>query len=252
MICEARFGNARAYLPVLLLIGLMEAFINDDSSGRNSRFAVVGFGSTDVAVLVSVSYFLAGMVEIIIIIVLGFTSVFDYLRSSDRIRSVFVFNKRGRRWSGYQMCVKLEEAVGAQNWLDMVTLYCRKFASEHREFAIKMNRLHGEIIKACQDRIAFVRELKSVASVTVTANTAMFLKEMMDKEASVSCVHGAALPRAIGEDLRLAREINALCAGLTAVMEERDSFVDELGLLVDRFVPEEMAEFLKESQEKDT
>nr|GEU30097.1 hypothetical protein [Tanacetum cinerariifolium] len=57
---------------------------------------------------------------------------------------------------------------------------------------------------------------------------------------------------AIGEDLSLAREINALCIGLTIVMEKRDSFVDELDLLVDRFMPEKMVEFTKESQEKDT
>nr|GEU29833.1 hypothetical protein [Tanacetum cinerariifolium] len=57
---------------------------------------------------------------------------------------------------------------------------------------------------------------------------------------------------AIGEDLSLAREINALCVGLTIVIEERDNFVDELDLLVVRFVSEKMAEFMKESQEKDT
>ncbi|GKA58274.1 hypothetical protein Tco_0757462 [Tanacetum coccineum] len=58
--------------------------------------------------------------------------------------------------------------------------------------------------------------------------------------------------RAVSEDLRLAREINALCTGLTAVIKERENFVDELDVLVDRFVPEKMAEFMKESQGKDT
>ncbi|GKC75643.1 hypothetical protein Tco_1126417 [Tanacetum coccineum] len=82
------------------------------------------------------------------------------------------------------MCVELEEVVGAQNWLDMVPLYCRKFMSEHREFAIKMNRLCGEMIEACQYGIAFVRELESVAGVIVMAKNALFLKEMVDKEGS--------------------------------------------------------------------
>ncbi|GKG37670.1 hypothetical protein Tco_0456893, partial [Tanacetum coccineum] len=82
------------------------------------------------------------------------------------------------------MCMKLEEAVGVWNWLDMVALYCQKLASEHQEFAVKMSRLRGEMIEACQDRIAFIRELESVAGVTVTAKTAVFLKEMMDKEGS--------------------------------------------------------------------
>ncbi|GKB14562.1 hypothetical protein Tco_0848485 [Tanacetum coccineum] len=77
-----------------------------------------------------------------------------------------------------------EEVVGAQNWLDMVPLYCRKFMSEHREFAIKMNRLCGEMIEACQYGIAFVRELESVAGVIVMAKNALFLKEMVDKEGS--------------------------------------------------------------------
>ncbi|GJV58908.1 hypothetical protein Tco_1465008 [Tanacetum coccineum] len=58
------------------------------------------------------------------------------------------------------MCVELEMAVGARNWLV------------------------GEMNEACQDRIAFLRELESVAGVTVTAKTAVFLKEMMDKEGS--------------------------------------------------------------------
>ncbi|GJT02057.1 hypothetical protein Tco_0048666 [Tanacetum coccineum] len=82
------------------------------------------------------------------------------------------------------ICAKLEEAVGAQNWLDMVPLYCRKFMSGYREFAIKMNRLRGEMIEACQYGIAFVWELESVAGVIVTAKNALFLKEMMDKEGS--------------------------------------------------------------------
>ncbi|GJT20629.1 hypothetical protein Tco_0890566 [Tanacetum coccineum] len=58
--------------------------------------------------------------------------------------------------------------------------------------------------------------------------------------------------RAVSEDVRLAREINALCAGLTAVIKERKNFVDELDVLVDRFVPEKMDVFMKESQGKDT
>ncbi|GJR77287.1 hypothetical protein Tco_0089652 [Tanacetum coccineum] len=52
------------------------------------------------------------------------------------------------------------------------------------EFAIRMNRLVGEMNEACQDRIAFVRELESVVGSTVTAKTVVFLKEMIDKEGS--------------------------------------------------------------------
>ncbi|GJY61808.1 hypothetical protein Tco_0462465, partial [Tanacetum coccineum] len=41
--------------------------------------------------------------------------------------------------------------------------------------------------------------------------------------------------RAISEDIRLEREINRLCVGLTAVIEEIEHLVDELDVLVDRF-----------------
>nr|GEU86491.1 hypothetical protein [Tanacetum cinerariifolium] len=41
-----------------------------------------------------------------------------------------------------------------------------------------------EMIEACQDMIAFVRELESIAGVIVMAKTVMFFKEMMDKEGS--------------------------------------------------------------------
>ncbi|GJU92566.1 hypothetical protein Tco_1317322 [Tanacetum coccineum] len=80
------------------------------------------------------------------------------------------------------MCAKLEEAVGVRNWLDIVFLYCQKFLAEHRDFSIKVNRLVGQMNEACQDRIAFVQELESVAGVAVIAKTVVFLTEMMDKE----------------------------------------------------------------------
>ncbi|GJW14104.1 hypothetical protein Tco_0018237 [Tanacetum coccineum] len=40
--------------------------------------------------------------------------------------------------------------------------------------------------------------------------------------------------REISEDLRLAREINALCARATVIVDERESFVDELDMLAGR------------------
>ncbi|GJZ50892.1 hypothetical protein Tco_0605407 [Tanacetum coccineum] len=57
--------------------------------------------------------------------------------------------------------------------------------------------------------------------------------------------------RAVVEDSSLASEINGLYAGLTARIEEREYFIDELDSVSDVFVPEKMAEFLKETQEKD-
>ncbi|GJZ10464.1 hypothetical protein Tco_0545223 [Tanacetum coccineum] len=52
-------------------------------------------------------------------------------------------------------------------------------------------------------------------------------------------------------NLRLAGEINALCAGLTAVIDERENFFDELNVLVGRSVPDKMAEFMRGVQDKD-
>ncbi|GKC97485.1 hypothetical protein Tco_1167760 [Tanacetum coccineum] len=40
--------------------------------------------------------------------------------------------------------------------------------------------------------------------------------------------------REISEDLRLAREINALCARLTAIVNKREAFADELDILAGR------------------
>ncbi|GKB89986.1 hypothetical protein Tco_0962258 [Tanacetum coccineum] len=57
--------------------------------------------------------------------------------------------------------------------------------------------------------------------------------------------------RAASEDGSLAREINGLCDGLTTRIKEMGYFVDELDTLADIFVPEKMAEFLKETQDKD-
>ncbi|GJX44900.1 hypothetical protein Tco_0261576 [Tanacetum coccineum] len=55
----------------------------------------------------------------------------------------------------------------------------------------------------------------------------------------------------ISEDLRLAREINALCARATAIVDERKSFVDELDMLAGRHVPGKMPEFMRQAQGKD-
>ncbi|GJU87881.1 hypothetical protein Tco_1295427 [Tanacetum coccineum] len=57
--------------------------------------------------------------------------------------------------------------------------------------------------------------------------------------------------RAAAKDSSLSMVINGLCAGLTARIEEREYFIDELDVLVDRFVLGKMAEILKETQEKD-
>ncbi|GJU88437.1 hypothetical protein Tco_1300860 [Tanacetum coccineum] len=49
-------------------------------------------------------------------------------------------------------CAELEMAVGSQNWLGMMVVYCRNAAKEDREFATRVNRMHGDMIVACEDR----------------------------------------------------------------------------------------------------
>ncbi|GKD13433.1 hypothetical protein Tco_1197840 [Tanacetum coccineum] len=51
--------------------------------------------------------------------------------------------------------------------------------------------------------------------------------------------------REISEDLRLAREINALCACLISIVDERENFANGLDILVGRSVPDRMVEFMK-------
>ncbi|GKC61470.1 hypothetical protein Tco_1089068 [Tanacetum coccineum] len=83
---------------------------------------------------------------------------------------------------GLPICAELKMAVGSPKWLDMMVLYCRKVASEDREVALRFNRLHRDMIVGFVDRMAFVHELKSVEGVFIAAKTAMFFREMMEKE----------------------------------------------------------------------
>ncbi|GJU45671.1 hypothetical protein Tco_1202937 [Tanacetum coccineum] len=53
------------------------------------------------------------------------------------------------------------------------------------------------------------------------------------------------------DDIRLARQINALCDTLTNVIDRTWSFVGVLEMLAYKFVPGKMAEFMKEMQDKD-
>nr|GEZ52555.1 retrovirus-related Pol polyprotein from transposon TNT 1-94 [Tanacetum cinerariifolium] len=55
----------------------------------------------------------------------------------------------------------------------------------------------------------------------------------------------------INKDLRLAREINALCMRLTAIVDDIEFFADELDMLAGKHVPYKMAEFTKQVQNKD-
>ncbi|GJY22052.1 hypothetical protein Tco_0394618 [Tanacetum coccineum] len=135
-------------------------------------------------------------------------------------------------------------------------------------------RLRGEMIEVCQDRTTFIRELESVAGVTVTAKTAVFFKEMMDKKGSREVLTMAWLPmcgelrsssnsvywepmfilycrRSMIEDYRLASEINRVAREVNNVVVVKDQFLEELDSLGVLPMPAKMAEFLREIQMRD-
>ncbi|GJQ90603.1 hypothetical protein Tco_0001742 [Tanacetum coccineum] len=106
-------------------------------------------------------------------------------KTQDKDRnSVNVYTKIVTKMEGLPMCAELEMAVGSRRWLNMMVLYYRKLASEDQEVALRFNRLRGDRNVAFEDKMDFVQELESVMGVSVVAKTAVFLKEMMEKEDS--------------------------------------------------------------------
>nr|GEU82293.1 eukaryotic translation initiation factor 3 subunit B-like [Tanacetum cinerariifolium] len=102
-----------------------------------------------------------------------------------------------------------------------------------------------EALRNCQEVINTIRfwERMQIEDVEKGTCTLLMMREMEAK------IREKAI--AVVEDSSLVREINGLCAGLTARIKEREYFIDELDTLVDRFVPEKMAVFLKKTQDKD-
>nr|GEU29093.1 hypothetical protein [Tanacetum cinerariifolium] len=157
-------------------------------------------------------------------------------------------------------CEDLKIVVGGRNWLDMIIVYFDEYAYEQREFTRRLNGLIGEMNEACADRMAFIQELQSVVGEFVPAKTAVFFKQMMNKEANVK-VDGdkGAIVKACGYFVGMCilegdcgqRGINALCDTLTGVIDGRWAFIEELELLAYKFVPGKMTEFMKEIQDKD-
>ncbi|GKC05711.1 hypothetical protein Tco_0997321 [Tanacetum coccineum] len=139
---------------------------------------------------------------------------------------------------------------------------------------VDKDRLLGYFIQEFRKDIARVREYRAIASglritlddVEKVTRALLMMREMEAKirekarchELRRSCCSKERedmfilyCRRAAAEDGSLAREINGLCDGLTTPIEEREFFFDELDTLADIFVPEKMAKFLKETQDKD-
>ncbi|GJT65073.1 hypothetical protein Tco_1016553 [Tanacetum coccineum] len=163
----------------------------------------------------------------------------------------------------------------------MMALYCKNVAEEDNEFARRMGVLLQEMVAAYDDRVYFIRELEAMPGIAAAVKTAKFLNDALWKDDrriqrlrklqmdadlmayekenlsvmcgyhDVSCGFRITVLMEISEDLRMAREINALCARATAIVDERESFVDELDMLAGRPVPGKMAEFMRQVQGKD-
>nr|GEV32730.1 reverse transcriptase domain-containing protein [Tanacetum cinerariifolium] len=115
---------------------------------------------------------------------------------------------------------KLDKAVSGRRWMDMMIVYLQDFDDEQRDF-------FSSTLPICD-------ELRRAVS---TAN--------WEPQFILYC------QRAMGEDQRLAWQINVLCDTLTDVIERREKFVAELDMLVSKFVPRKMVEFMKETLNKD-
>nr|GEV19895.1 hypothetical protein [Tanacetum cinerariifolium] len=150
-------------------------------------------------------------------------------------------------------CEELERAVGGRNWLDMMIVYFDEYAYEQREFTRRLNGLIGEMNDACVDRMTFVQELRSVVGESVPAKTAVFLEQMINKEGSRECQladlvnEGREEPQFIYycersklDDIRLARQINALCDTLTTVIDGIWPFITELEMSLMRNIDDQM------------
>ncbi|GJU84102.1 hypothetical protein Tco_1291648 [Tanacetum coccineum] len=172
-------------------------------------------------------------------------------------------------------CRALRDAVGGWDWVAMMVLYCRSSAAEDRDFARlpekyyrlsqrRMNELLQEMVATYDNKVDFIRELEVVPGVDAVAKTVEFLNENlwkddkklrklhnMEIDASMRADQKERFIEKLYEDLILAREINALCAHLTAIVDERETFADELDILAGRSVPGKMAEFMKQVQGKD-
>nr|GEW61264.1 hypothetical protein [Tanacetum cinerariifolium] len=130
----------------------------------------------------------------------------------------------------YAYGVSLKERVGDWEWADMMALYCQNVTEEDSEFVRRMGVLLEEIEAAYNERVDFIKELEVVPGVDAAVKTAEFLNDALE----------------ITEDLRLAREINALYVCVTAIVDQREMFVDELDMLAGRHVPDKMADFMKQ------
>nr|GEX58052.1 RNA-directed DNA polymerase, eukaryota, reverse transcriptase zinc-binding domain protein [Tanacetum cinerariifolium] len=155
--------------------------------------------------------------------------------------------------------VLIKKRVGDWEWADMMALYCQNATEEDSKFTRRVGALLEEMEAAYKERVDFIKELKAVSGVDAAVKTSEFLNDVLWKDERrlqrLSKLRMDAdlmaydKEKEITEDLRLAREINALCARVTATINQREMFVDELDMLAERHVPDKMADFMKQIQD---
>nr|GEV84550.1 retrovirus-related Pol polyprotein from transposon TNT 1-94 [Tanacetum cinerariifolium] len=220
---SSKIPNENTYIGTrcIVLFKLLSFFEPDDNFGRRAHFVVLSFRSAIVAMLVvpflavSVSDFFVGMVEMIVSAI-------------------------------YSMML-----IGG---VPVEFMCCR------------------ENVAAYDERVDFIMELEAVSSVVAAVKTTEFLNDALWKDdrrmqrvVSEYILHSkpkkhnqwlhyqyvmsyakalihrigsrssyCVVTRKISKDLRLEKEINAMCARVTAIVNERENFLDELDILVGR------------------
>ncbi|GJZ36392.1 hypothetical protein Tco_0582583 [Tanacetum coccineum] len=79
-------------------------------------------------------------------------------------------------------CEELRESTDSSDWVDLLVLYFRRSVAEDRKFGRKINRLRGEMILACEERVYFIQELETVSAVIALKKMAEFLNEIQVKD----------------------------------------------------------------------
>nr|GEZ25322.1 hypothetical protein [Tanacetum cinerariifolium] len=118
-----------------------------------------------------------------------------------------------------------------------------------------------EIVNAYDKKVDFIWELEAMLGVDAAVKIIKFLNENlwkdekrlrklrnMEIDTTMKAGHSVSLRTfdvEISEELRLAREVNALCDCLTVVVDEREAFTDELDMLAGKYVLGKLAEFTK-------
>nr|GEV20409.1 hypothetical protein [Tanacetum cinerariifolium] len=151
---------------------------------------------------------------------------------------------------GRPLITDLHCNADSSDWTDVLSYFCQKAAAEDRRFTTNLNTLREEMENVCEKRRNLAYELRSDKGIIVAGKAAEFVTDTLRKDnGEMAQLHWEVMfilrcRDEIAEDLRLAREINALCARLTAVIYERENFKDELDVLAGRRVPVKMSKFM--------